>query len=78
MACQHFGPKDPRNSWVLPGPWFLATYAGGECPSCYETVQEGEEIRADGRGAYEHRDCVDESDNNPDEFDPFEGVFEKG
>ncbi len=77
MACQHFGPKDPRNSWVLPGPWFLATYTGGECPHCGEVIHEGEEIRADGEGSYEHRDCVteeDEPDDSP-EFDPFEGIL---
>lgn len=58
MACQHFGPADPRNSWVLPGPWFIATCTGGECPHCEEIIREGEETRADGKGSYEHRDCV--------------------
>ncbi len=58
MTCQHFGPEDPRNSWVLPGTWFFATLTGGECPHCGRVVNEGEEVRSDGQGSYEHRDCV--------------------
>lgn len=70
MACGHFGPGDTRNSWSLPGPWFEAMFNGGECPHCGETIEEGETIRADGQGSYEHQDCVDE--DQEDEFDPFD------
>ena len=55
-------------------------YTGGECPRCGETIREGEEIRADGEGSYEHRDCVglpEDSTMYP-EFEPFEEIFEKG
>lgn len=36
---------------------------------------EGEMIRADGEGSYEHQECVFEEEGEPDEdpdFDPFE------
>lgn len=75
MACNHFGPGDTRNSWSLPGPWFDAMFNGGECPRCGKTITEGETIRADGEGSYEHQTCVmdDEPDEDPD-FDPFEDL----
>lgn len=39
------------------GPWFLASYPG-EC-SWGDEIEEGEEIRADGDGGWEHRDCAE-------------------
>jgi hypothetical protein len=44
-------------------------FDGGECPHCDETIQEGEMIRADGLGSYEHQDCVDEEDREVEDFD---------
>ena len=38
------------------GPWFGAMYAG-TCDSCFDPIQEGDSIRADGQGGYECRDC---------------------
>jgi len=51
-------------------------FTGGDCPHCGETIEEGEMIRADGSGSYEHQDCIPDEDE-PDEgpaFDPFEGI----
>lgn len=40
-----------------PGPWI---YAGHEGPSsCCGWIEEGDEIRADGNGGWEHRDCIE-------------------
>lgn len=66
MVCNHFGPEDPRNGWVLPGPWFVAMFDSGDCPLCGERICEGEKIRANGNGSYEHQQCVD--------IDPFEWI----
>lgn len=57
MTCDHFGSEDPRNSWVLPGPFFEAGYAG-ECSRGGEDFEPGTTIRADGDGGYECHECV--------------------
>lgn len=75
MACDHFGPGDTRNSWNLPGPWFDAMFNGGECSRCGDRIEEGEEIRADGEGSYEHRECVIDEEGEPEEpEDPFSEI----
>jgi predicted RNA-binding Zn-ribbon protein involved in translation (DUF1610 family) len=38
------------------GRWFTATYRG-ECANCDETIEEGDQIRADGHGGYLCADC---------------------
>ena len=38
------------------GPWFGAMYAG-TCDSCFDRIEEGDRIRADGKGGYECEDC---------------------
>jgi hypothetical protein len=77
VACGHFGPEDSRNGWSLPGPWFEAMFDGGDCPRCDQRIMEGERIRANGEGSYEHEECViEDGDEDPGEpeFDPFEGI----
>lgn len=39
-----------------PGPWFVAGYDGA-CSCCGDDIVEGDEIRADGFGSYEGREC---------------------
>jgi hypothetical protein len=39
------------------GPWFSAAYPG-DC-SWGDRIEEGDEIRADGEGEYEHRECAE-------------------
>ena len=41
-----------------PGPWFIAGYDSDDASCCAETISEGDTIRADGYGGYEHEDCV--------------------
>jgi hypothetical protein len=41
------------------GPWFLASY-DGECASCFDRIDEGDRIRADGDDGYLCSDCGDE------------------
>lgn len=43
-----------------PGPFFRAKYHG-ECSRTYHPFEAGDEIRADGYGCYECRECVEES-----------------
>lgn len=38
------------------GPWFPARF-GGECDSCGDMFEENMEIRADGHGGWEGREC---------------------
>lgn len=46
-----------------PGPWFTAGYGGG-CSICGHPYEEGDEIRADGYGSWEGRECQDEHDSD--------------
>lgn len=39
-----------------PGPWFITAVAG-DCHSCGREFVEGDEIRADGDGGFEARNC---------------------
>lgn len=39
-----------------PGPWFIAARAGA-CSDCGHPFDEGDEIRADGWGSWEGREC---------------------
>ena len=39
-----------------PGTWFVAGWPG-RCSCCGEDIAEGDEIRADGFGSYEGREC---------------------
>jgi hypothetical protein len=45
----------------MPGPWFPAAYEG-ECSSCGADITGDDEIRADGFGGWECRDCGGEED----------------
>lgn len=38
------------------GKWFTANYSG-DCSICGERFERGEEIRADGSGGWQGRDC---------------------
>lgn len=50
--CVHC--EEPEDS--TKGPWFDAMY-GGTCDSCFDRIEEGDRIRADGQGGYECEDC---------------------
>ena len=54
--CAHCRPVPTPDPFGEPavqlGPWFAAAY-GGYCSGCGEWFDEGEEIRADGHGAWE-------------------------
>jgi len=51
-----FGNPDPIDH-NEPGNWFLAGY---DSPCEYgDQIQDGDTIRADGFGGWEHRDCVE-------------------
>jgi hypothetical protein len=39
-----------------PGPWFTAMYDSDD--ECCGWIKAGDEIRADGSGGWEHRDCA--------------------
>jgi len=39
-----------------PGPWFIAGYHGA-CSACGFDIEPGDEIRADGQGGWECREC---------------------
>ena len=43
------------------GPWFQASYCG-ECDSCGDRFHEGAEIRADGHGGWEGRECCNDDE----------------
>jgi hypothetical protein len=42
------------------GPWFEASFTGGNSSCCGLVIREGETIRADGWAGYEHQACVEE------------------
>ena len=39
------------------GPWIEATFTGGEASCCGGRIYEGDTIRADGEGEWEHKSC---------------------
>ena len=41
------------------GPWFIAAY-NGSCSGCGEDIAPDDEIRADGDGGWERRECCGE------------------
>lgn len=43
---------------MSPGPWIVSAYAG-QCSFEGEDFEEGTEIRADGSGGWECRECVE-------------------
>ncbi len=45
-----------------PGPWFAAAYSGS-CSGCGEDIEDGDEIRADGGGGWERRECCGEDED---------------
>lgn len=57
------GPAEPT-----PGPWFDASYPGS-CSRCFDRIEEGDHIRADGEGGYECEDC---GENDAPETDAWE------
>lgn len=42
---------------MSPGPWFIAAFAT-DC-SWGDAIEEGDEIRADGEGGWEHQACAE-------------------
>lgn len=50
------GPAEPADQAPVPGPWFDASYPGS-CSRCFDRIEEGDRIRADGEGGYECSDC---------------------
>jgi hypothetical protein len=42
-----------------PGPWFVADY-NGTCSGCGEDIVPDDEIRADGLGSWQRRECCSE------------------
>jgi hypothetical protein len=45
------------------GPWVFASFTGGDCSGCGEDIIEDDEIRADGSGGWERRECCDNDDD---------------
>lgn len=45
------------------GPWIFASFTGGDCSGCGEDIIEDDEIRADGSGGWERRECCDNDDD---------------
>jgi hypothetical protein len=45
-----------------PGPWFIAAF-GGSCSGCGEDIEADDEIRADGSGGWERRECCGDLDD---------------
>lgn len=43
------------------GPWFTAAYSG-DCDQCGNYFFEGDEIRADGEGGWQGRECCGDDD----------------
>jgi hypothetical protein len=43
------------------GPWFTASRSS-ECAGCWDVIDEGDRIRADGEGRYLCEDCGDADD----------------
>lgn len=48
--------------FTRPGPWFPASYAG-ECDTCGEEFEPGDQIRANGEGGWEGRECCGDDDD---------------
>lgn len=44
------------------GPWVIASFTGGQCV-CGEDIIEDDEIRADGEGGWERRECCGDDDD---------------
>lgn len=59
-----------------PGPWFTAGY-GGACSDCGEPFEEGDEIRADGWGSWEGRECQDGHDDVAELREPYVGTSDE-
>jgi len=62
---------DSPNDKDQPGPWIVAGF-DGVCSRGGEHLLEGEDIRADGDGGWECRECVDEDG----ETVPYTGFME--
>jgi hypothetical protein len=48
---------EPKND---KGPWFTAGFDSDDDSCCGEGIYEGDVIRADGEGGWEHQDCVED------------------
>lgn len=75
-GCQTEGPvcheRDEEDQKMSdhPGPWFTAGY-DDECSRGGHEITDGDEIRADGEGGWECRECVqDDLDRLDDETPP--------
>ena len=51
-----FGPPVAESEDLLFGPWFAAGYES-LCSGCWDQVEVGNRIRADGRGGWLCEDC---------------------
>jgi hypothetical protein len=45
-----------------PGPWFIAAFTS-DC-SWGDEIEEGDQIRADGDGGWEHLDCCEDPEED--------------
>lgn len=43
-------------------PWIIASFTSGDCSGCGTDIIEDDEIRADGQGGWERRECCDDDD----------------
>jgi len=59
-----FAGPAPIYTGSKPGPWFSAAFPG-ICEKGGEGFEAGDEVRADGEGGYECRDCVTDAEQPP-------------
>jgi hypothetical protein len=64
-ALDAFAGPAPIYTGSKPGPWFSAAFPG-ICEKGGEGFEAGDEVRADGEGGYECRDCVTDAEQPPE------------
>lgn len=55
-----FDPFDDLTETAAP--WFTAGFDGDPASCCGSVVLEGETIRADGEGGWEHESCIEDQE----------------
>lgn len=58
LAGERTAEQDEQPDAVGYGPWFEAQYEG-ECAGCWDQIDPGDRVRADGEGTYLCEDCGD-------------------